>query len=214
MNKTTDNYPTKTTALLSHHLGGQFQPESGGQFKMAGGGQFDLAEGGQFAWIFQLMEELQLNGYLQKKEDGSYKFMKDLDAKNNTRTVLIPLIGTVACGIPILAEQNIEAMIPVSTNLVRSGTKYFLLTVKGDSMDKAGINSGDMILIKQQFIADNGDKVVALIDDDATVKEFHRTKDVITLLPRSTNSRHKPIIVSSDFQIQGIVKAVIPKITN
>jgi len=54
LNKTTDNYPTKTTALLSHHLGGQFQPESGGQFKMAGGGQFDLAEGGQFAWIFHL----------------------------------------------------------------------------------------------------------------------------------------------------------------
>jgi len=161
-----------------------------------------------------LIEELQLNDYLQKKEDGSYKLIKDLDNENNTRTVLVPLVGTVACGIPILAEQNIEAMIPVSTNLIERGSKYFLLTANGDSMDKVGINNGDMILIKQQPMADNGDKVVALIDDEATVKEFHRTRDVITLLPRSANSKHKPIIVSSDFQIQGIVKAIIPKTIN
>ena len=161
-----------------------------------------------------LMEELEQSGFLEKKDDGSYRLIKDLDTVNSTQTVSIPLVGIVTCGIPILAEQNIEAMIPVSTSLLRPGSKYFLLRAKDDSMDKAGINDGDLILVKQQPVAENGDKVIALIDDEATVKEFHRTGDVITLLPRSTNSKYQKIIVSSDFQIQGIVAATISKITN
>jgi len=158
-----------------------------------------------------LMEELEQNGFLEKKGDGSYKLIKDLDTTNSTQTVSIPLLGTIACGIPILAEQNIDAMIPVSRSLLRPGSKYFLLKAKGDSMDKAGINDGDLILVKQQAVAENGEKVIALIDDEATVKEFHRTGDVVTLLPRSTNLKYKQIIVSSDFQIQGIVIATISK---
>ena len=161
-----------------------------------------------------LMEELEQNGFLGKKIDGSYRLIKDLGTENNTRTVTIPLVGGVTCGIPILAEQNIEAMIPVSTSLLHPGAKYFLLRAIGDSMDKAGINDGDLILVRQQPIAENGDKVIALIDDEATVKEFHRTGDVITLLPRSTNSKYQKIIVSADFRIQGIVDATISKITN
>lgn len=161
-----------------------------------------------------LMEELETNGYLGKKTDGSFRLIKDLDLGDSTRTIEVPLVGTVACGIPIFAEQNIEAMIQVSTDLVRPGSKYFLLRAKGDSMDKVGINDGDMILVKQQPTAENGQNVVALIDDEATVKEFHLTQDVVTLLPRSTNPRHQQIIVSSDFQIQGIVIKTIPKITN
>ena len=161
-----------------------------------------------------LMEELETNGYLEKKTDGSFRLINDLDLGDSTRTIAVPLLGTVACGIPIFAEQNIEAMIQVSTDLVRPGSKYFLLRAKGDSMDKAGINDGDMILVRQQASADNGQNVVALIDDEATVKEFHLTQDVVTLLPRSTNPRHQQIIVSNDFQIQGIVIKTIPKITN
>jgi repressor LexA len=160
-----------------------------------------------------LMEELESNDYLEKKNDGSFRLIKDLDVGKDTRTISVPLIGTVACGIPIFAEQNIEAMIPISTNLARSGSKYFLLKAKGDSMDKAGINDGDMILVKQQPAANNGQNVVALIDDEVTVKEFHYTGNVVTLLPRSSNSKHQPIIVSGDFQIQGIVEAIIPKVT-
>ncbi len=78
-------------------------------------------------------------------------------------------------------------------------------------MNGAGIDDGDLILVRQQQVADNGQKVVALIDDEATVKEFYFKGDVITLLPRSTNPKHQPIILTTDFQIQGIVVATIPK---
>ena len=151
---------------------------------------------------------------LEKKQEGGVRLLKDLEFGNATRTVSIPLVGTVACGTPLLAEENTEAMIPVSVLLARPGSRYFLLRAKGDSMDKAGINDGDMILVKQQPTADNGQNVVALIDDEATVKEFHLTEDVVSLLPRSTNPKHQQIIVSNNFQIQGVVEAIIPKVTN
>lgn len=161
-----------------------------------------------------LMEELEKNGFLEKRADGSYRLIKNLSDNNVTRTVPVPLVGTVTCGIPILAEQNIEAMIPVSTNLVSPGHRYFLLKAQGDSMDQAGINDGDLLLIKQQPSAYNGERVVALIDDEATVKEFYRTNRIVTLMPRSSNPKYKQIIVTDDLQIQGIVVEVIPKINN
>lgn len=160
-----------------------------------------------------LMEELLTNGFLQKKDDGSLILLKDLKSENSARTVSIPLVGLVACGSPLFAEENIEAMIPVSIALARPGFKYFFLKANGDSMDKAGINSGDLILVKQQPIAENGQNVVALIDDEATVKEFHRSGEIIALLPKSTNPKHQQIIVTQDFKIQGVVVAVIPKVT-
>lgn len=160
-----------------------------------------------------LMEELLENGYLAKKEDGSFRLAKDLKGEGSAQTVTVPLVGSVACGTPLLAEENIEALIPVSISLVRSGTKYFLLRAKGDSMDKAGINEGDLILVKQQPVANNGDKVVALVNDQATVKEFHHLGEYVTLLPRSNNPKHKQIILTEDFRIQGVVVAVIPQVT-
>ena len=160
-----------------------------------------------------LMDELAKNGFLEKKSDGSFRMIKDLSTETMARTVLIPLIGNVTCGIPMLAEENIEAMIPISTSLIKGNSKYFLLRANGDSMNDAGINPGDLMLIKQQQIAENVQKVVALIDDEATVKEFQHKGDVVALLPRSTNPKHKPIILEQEFQIQGIVIATIPNLT-
>ena len=124
-------------------------------------------------------------------------------------TVEIPLIGSVSCGLPIFAEENIEAQIPVSTKLIRKSANYFLLRAFGDSMNKKGINSGDLLLIKQQQVAENKDLVLALVDDDATVKEFINNGDTIVLKPHSSNPKHQPIILTSDFRIQGIVEKVI-----
>jgi repressor LexA len=160
-----------------------------------------------------LIDELINNEFLEKKSDGTYRFLKDLEERETARTVSIPLVGIVSCGMPILAEENIEAMIPVSITLAKLGNKYFLLRAKGDSMDLAGINDGDLVLVKQQNIANNGEKIVALIDDEATVKEFHRNGQFVTLIPRSTNGDHQPIILTTEFQVQGIVTATIPKIT-
>jgi repressor LexA len=152
-----------------------------------------------------LMNELEGNGFLEKKVDGSYKMIKDLSTVGMARTISVPLVGSVACGGPLLAEENIEAYIPVSTSLVKPGSKYFLLRAVGDSMDKAGINSGDLVLVKQQNAAENGQNVVALIDDDATLKEYQHKGNVVALIPRSSNPKHKPIILEREFQVQGII---------
>lgn len=164
------------------------------------------------AVIVQNLIEKQI---LAKREDGSIQFLKFEFDKNETtseQTVKIPLLGTIACGLPIFAEENIEAMIAVSTKLAKPSNKYFLLQAKGDSMNEKGINNGDLVLVKQQNSADNGDIVVALIDDEATVKELRVNNENVILLPRSSNKKHTPIILSHDFIIQGVVVSTIPQI--
>jgi len=161
-----------------------------------------------------LVEELVNGGYLERKDDGSYRLLRDLEENNVAQTVLVPLVGIVTCGVPILAEENIQAHIPVSTVLIGRGSKYFLLKARGDSMDLAGINDGDLLLVRQQPVADNGDRVVALIDDEATVKVFQKSSNIIVLIPKSSNPKHQPIIVTSDLKIQGVITAVIPSLIN
>ncbi|HRY32273.1 MAG TPA: transcriptional repressor LexA [Bacteroidales bacterium] len=129
-----------------------------------------------------------------------------------TKTVKIPVVGNVSCGLPILAEENIETYITVSERIIRSSYSYFILRASGDSMDDAGIKDGDLVLIRQQLTANNGDRVVALIDDEATIKEFHHKGSMIVLKPQSKNSQHQPIILSEDFRIQGVVESVIPRV--
>lgn len=131
-------------------------------------------------------------------------------AETSVSTVRVPLVGSVACGAPMLAEENVEAYIPVSTGLARRGSKYFLLRADGDSMDKAGIHDRDILLIRQQDTAKNGDKVVALIDEEATVKVFEKTANAVILRPRSTNPKHMPIVLTTNCKIQGVVVAVLP----
>jgi repressor LexA len=159
-----------------------------------------------------IMEQLIDKDILRKKADGSLQFRDVVTEEQtaNAQTVDVPLLGMVACGMPILAEQNVDAMIPVSIKLAKPPHKYFFLRAKGDSMDEKGIHEGDMALVKQQSTANNGDLVVALIDDEATLKEFIRHGDSIILKPHSTNKRHQPIILTRDFQIQGVVITTIP----
>jgi len=131
------------------------------------------------------------------------------DSVTNASTVKIPLLGTVACGIPIFAEENIEAFIPVSDKFLKPTNRYYILRASGDSMNDVGIDDGTLVLIRQQQTAQNGDNVVALIDNEATIKEFHYCNDMIILKPRSKNGKHQPIVLTSDFRIQGIVERVI-----
>ncbi len=127
------------------------------------------------------------------------------------QTVVVPLVGSVACGLPTLAEQDYEALVQVSTKIARPGHRYFLLRAKGTSMNKSGINNGDLVLVRQQPSAEEGERVVALIDDDATIKHFHREQDVVVLKPNSTSKKHKPIVLSEEFSVQGVVVATLPK---
>ena len=125
------------------------------------------------------------------------------------QTTNIPLLGNVACGHPLFAEENIETEISISTKLIRKDKNYFILRAYGDSMNKANIDDGDLVLIRQEQTAENGDRVVALIDDEATIKEYRNDGNHIVLLPKSTTKKHQPIILTRDFKIQGIVERVI-----
>lgn len=160
-----------------------------------------------------LMKKLMSKRILRRKPNGSYQLIDNLhDDTMRAQTVDIPLVGTVACGTPVLAEENIEGMIPVSTKLAKSPHRYFLLKAEGDSMNEKGINDGDLVLVRQQLTAHNGDMIVALVDDEATIKEFYRLGDIIILKPKSTNKQHKPIVLTKDFQVQGVVVTAIPNV--
>jgi len=147
---------------------------------------------------------------LRRRKDRKLQLLNDMDIDRvGERTREIPLVGTVPCGLPVLAEENVEAMIPISEKLARPPYEYFLLRAHGDSMNEVGINDGDLVLVRQQSTATSGEHVVALIDGEATIKEFRQQKDVVILKPRSTNKAHKLIIVADAFSVQGVVVATI-----
>lgn len=127
------------------------------------------------------------------------------DARN---IVDVPLVGDVAAGIPILAEQNITNTISLPTEIVGDAPS-FMLSVRGDSMIEVGINDGDYVVVKEQPVANNGDIVVAIVDDGATVKRFYKERDHIRLQPE--NSSMKPIIVK-ECSIAGKVVAVFRRL--
>lgn len=122
--------------------------------------------------------------------------------------VMIPLIGRVAAGQPILAEENIEELLAFPSRMVQSGT-VFALEVTGDSMIEDGILDGDFVLVREQPVANPGETVVALLGDEATVKRFYPEKDRVRLMP--ANAAMKPII-SSEVTIVGKVVGVFRKI--
>jgi repressor LexA len=121
----------------------------------------------------------------------------------------VPIVGKVTAGMPILAVENIEDTFPVPSELVQD-TTAFMLKVQGDSMINAGILSGDFVLVRQQNTANNGDIVVALIGDEATVKTFYKEKNYFRLQPQ--NNYMEPIIVKDNLFILGKVIGVYRKL--
>lgn len=107
--------------------------------------------------------------------------------------ISVPIVGSVAAGQPILAVENVEDNFPIPADFFPHKNQMFMLQIKGQSMIGTGINDGDYIIVQQQSTAINGDIVVALIDDSATVKTFYKEKDYIRLQPE--NPAMEPIIV-------------------
>ncbi len=133
-----------------------------------------------------------------------------------TETRPIPLLGEAPAGSPALAEENHEGWVRLPVEVVNPRWNFFLLRVRGDSMNQAivrgqRIETGDLVLVRQQADADPGDIVVALIDGEATIKRLVRGPDYFMLKPESSSSRHQPILVQEDFEIQGVVTRVIKK---
>lgn len=121
----------------------------------------------------------------------------------------IPIVGRVAAGSPILAEENIEGAIAIDPNFIKRSENAFALKVKGDSMIDAGIFEGDLVIINPQTNANNGDIVVARIDDEVTVKVYEIKNQQIKLIPQNKN--YEPIVIKNinEFSIVGKVTGVI-----
>ena len=149
------------------------------------------------------LETLEKNGYI-RRDPRAIEICDDNFQMVRTEMVSLPVVGQVAAGTPILAEENIDSYFPVPAELVPQG-ESFVLKVKGDSMINVGIFSGDQIFVNACNTAHNGDTVGALIDDSATVKTFYKEDGHIRLQPE--NDTMDPIIVD-DCQILGKVFGV------
>ena len=140
------------------------------------------------------LENLEMNGYIRRDPSKPRAIEIVDDDFNMTRREMrnIPMIGQVAAGTPIFAEQNISGYFPLLSSELPAGD-LFMLDVRGDSMIEAGIYDGDKIIAQQTPVAKNGDIVVALVEDSATVKTYYKEKDHYRLQPE--NSSMDPIIV-------------------
>ena len=153
------------------------------------------------------LEALEKNGYI-RRDATKPRAIEILDDQFNLvrrEVVNVPLVGTVAAGQPILAVENVEGYFPVPAEFMPNA-QSFMLRVKGDSMINAGIFDGDQVLVKQQSSAENGDMVVALIEDSATVKTFYKEDGYYRLQPE--NDDMDPILVHGNLQILGKVFGV------
>jgi repressor LexA len=143
------------------------------------------------------------------KRKSNTTFKKSLPIFMGRELAEVPIIGRVTAGQPILAVENIEDTFPLPVDYVQNSTS-FMLRVKGDSMIEAGILDNDLVLVRQQSTANNGDIVVALIGDEATVKTFYKEKDYVRLQP--ANKYFEPIIVKDNISILGKVTGVFRKL--
>lgn len=172
------------------------------------------------ATVHGYLAKLTKKGYI-KKEDQKGRTLRVLKGGladnekpspkplyNGRELVDVPVIGKITAGAPILAVENVTDTFPIPIDFV-GNSESFMLTVRGESMIEAGILDGDYILVKRQNSARNGQIVVALIEDEATVKTFYKEKDYIRLQPE--NSTMDPIIVP-DCKILGVVGGVFRKL--
>lgn len=168
--------------------------------------------------VHSYLEKLKKEGLIQKDatKPRALKIVRNDNYENQTKEVYsrremvdVPIIGKVTAGLPILAVENIEDTFPLPLDFVQ-GSNAFMLRVQGDSMIEAGIFDRDFILVKQQSIATNGDIVVALIGDEATVKTFYKENGYVRLQPE--NKYFEPIIVRDNLSILGKVIGVFRKL--
>lgn len=147
---------------------------------------------------------LQERGVLSKDEKGRIGVKENLVPSSS---VIAPILGTVRCGAPMFASENIEESYALPKQLFGGG-KIFLLRAEGDSMIDGGIEEGDLLVVTQTCVANDGDIVVALIDDSATVKRFYKRANHVILRPENKNYDD---IICQDVKILGVVKHMIRK---
>ena len=159
--------------------------------------------------VFEQLERLEKKRYITRQK-GAARTIGILNPvedekpvkSESVKLVKVPVIGTIAAGIPIFADENMDGEILIDESNIGKG-RFFALRVRGDSMINAGINNGDLVIIKRQPLAENGDIIAALIDSDATLKRLSISNGEVFLLPE--NEKYSPINVTcrEDFKILG-----------
>lgn len=143
---------------------------------------------------------------INKSEIDSLEVINYSEEKNNFK---IPIVGRVAAGSPITAEENVEGSIVIDPAFIKKDDDSFALKVKGDSMIEAGIFEGDLVIISPKAVVKNGDMIVARVEDEVTVKIYENKNNIIRLIPQNKN--YQPIIVENknEFSIVGKVTGVL-----
>lgn len=152
--------------------------------------------------VHRYVDLLKNRNLLEASESGGIEIFKNLQG---SKTKLVPLLGSVVCGEPLLAVENIQGNYKLPREILGAG-EHFMLKSQGDSMIEAGIFEGDLLIVKKQSFAEQGDIVVALIGDEATVKRFLRKNGEIILHPEN---EYMEDIVVKDCQILGVVEGMI-----
>ncbi|MDD3653631.1 MAG: transcriptional repressor LexA [Desulfotomaculaceae bacterium] len=154
------------------------------------------------------LKRLESKGYLKRDatKPRALEIIKDKHPK--VETVNVPLLGRVAAGVPLLANENMVDLFPLPAHFTGAG-EFFMLTVNGDSMIEAGILDGDMVLVRQQHDANNGEIIVALLGEEATVKRIYKESDRVRLQPEN---RLLSPIYAKDLKVLGKVVGVLRKV--
>ena len=158
--------------------------------------------------VFEQLERLEKKRYITRQKGAARTIgimeqnYERVPKNEGVKLVKVPVLGNIAAGVPIFADENMEGEILVDESNIGKG-RFFALRVRGDSMINAGINNGDLVIIKRQPLAENGDIIAALIDSDATLKRLSLNNGEVFLLPE--NEKYSPINVTcrEDFRILG-----------
>jgi repressor LexA len=167
--------------------------------------------------VLRYLDMLEGEGYIERWSGARGLRMRKGPATKGLETRPVPIVGEAPAGQLTLAEENIMGQVQIPKDFLKPpGAKFFLLRVRGDSMNRAkvegqSIEGGDLVLVRQQERSDPGKIIVALVDGEATIKKLAKGPGYYVLQPESTNPKNRPIIVAQDFRVQGIVCRVFKK---
>jgi repressor LexA len=167
--------------------------------------------------VLRYLDQLKEEGYIERWSGARGLRMRKGSTARGLETRLIPIVGEAPAGQLMPAEENILGQVQIPKDFLKPpSAQFFLLRVRGDSMNRAKVEGGtiedrDLVLVRQQERADPGQFIVALVDGEATIMKLVKAPGYYVLQPESTNPKHRPIVIAQDFGIQGIVCRVFKK---
>jgi repressor LexA len=167
--------------------------------------------------VLRYLDALEEEGYIERWSGARGFRMRKGSAATGLQTRSVPIVGEAPAGQLMPAEENVLGQVQIPKDFLKpANAAFFLLRVRGDSMNRAKVEGGaiedrDLVLVRQQERADPGQIVVALVDGEATIKKLVKAPGYYVLQPESTNAKHRPIVLAQDFRIQGVVCRVLKK---